>query len=91
MLLYDASVSSRSWLTRVHQLPGCALQTAENFRQLCTGEAGTGKSTGKPLHFKGVPFHRIIQGFMAQVRTMLNTGSCAISIRYGRWHDEQGN
>ena len=39
--------------------------TAENFRCLCTGEKGTGKS-GKPLHFKGAPFHRIIQGFMAQ-------------------------
>ena len=43
-------------------------QTAENFRQLCTGEAGTGKSTGLPLHFKGAPFHRIIKGFMIQAR-----------------------
>lgn len=33
-------------------------KTAENFRALCTGEKGTGKSTGKPLHFKGCPFHR---------------------------------
>ena len=41
-------------------------QTAENFRQLCTGEAGTGSSTGLPLHFKGAPFHRIIRGFMIQ-------------------------
>lgn len=42
--------------------------TAENFRALCTGEKGRGKF-GKPLHFKGCPFHRIIPGFMAQVRT----------------------
>jgi cyclophilin family peptidyl-prolyl cis-trans isomerase len=42
------------------------MQTAENFRQLCTGEAGTGKATGLPLHFKGSPFHRIIRGFMVQ-------------------------
>merc|ERR1712228_831814 len=39
--------------------------TSETFRALCTGEKGTGKS-GRPLHFKGAPFHRIIPGFMAQ-------------------------
>ena len=40
-------------------------KTAENFAQLTTGEAGIGNS-GKPLHFKGSSFHRIIPGFMAQ-------------------------
>jgi len=38
---------------------------AENFGELRTGEGGRG-TTGKMLHYKGSPFHRIIPGFMAQ-------------------------
>merc|ERR1712166_840677 len=40
-------------------------KTAENFRCPCTGEKGNGKS-GKPLHFKGSAFHRVITDFMCQ-------------------------
>lgn len=40
-------------------------RTCENFRCLCTGERGIGRS-GKKLHFKHSKFHRIITNFMCQ-------------------------
>ena len=40
-------------------------RTADNFRFLCTGEKGIGRS-GKALHYRGCVFHRIINDFMIQ-------------------------
>lgn len=45
--------------------------TANNFVELCTGQAGIGKTTGKPLSFKGTIFHRVVKNFMIQVSILI--------------------
>ena len=55
--------------------PKVAPLACENFLALCTGEKGKGKS-GKPLHYIGTPFHRIVTGFVAQGGD-ISTGTAA--------------
>mmetsp|Transcript_37263 Transcript_37263/g.57792 ORF Transcript_37263/g.57792 Transcript_37263/m.57792 type:complete len:190 (-) Transcript_37263:153-722(-) len=63
-------------------------KTAENFRCLCTGERGTGK-TGKKLHFKGSTFHRVIPGFMCQGGDFTrHNGTGGEGIFGEQWPDE---
>ena len=63
-------------------------KTAKNFSTLATGSAGKGNS-GKPLHFKGSKFHRIIPGFMAQGGDFTaGNGTGGESIYGSKFNDE---
>ena len=63
-------------------------KTTKNFATLCDGSAGMGNS-GKPLHFKGSKFHRVIPQFMAQGGDFtLGDGRGGESIYGAKFDDE---
>jgi peptidylprolyl isomerase len=65
-VFFDITIGDKAAGRIVFELFADAVpKTAENFRALCTGEKGMG-TQGKPLHYKGCRFHRVIQQFMCQ-------------------------
>lgn len=62
--------------------------TANNFRALCTGENGSDPS-GKPLHYKGSRFHRVISGYRLEGGDFTNgNGTGGRSIYGEKFRDE---
>jgi hypothetical protein len=61
--------------------PNCA----QNFACLCTGEKGKAKGSSAPLHYSGVPFHRMVKGSLIQGGDVaMHNGSGGESIWSGR-------
>ena len=64
-VFFDVNISGSPAGRIIFELAPETPITSENFRALCTGERGLGRA-GKPLHFRGSKFHRIIPKFMIQ-------------------------
>ena len=69
-------------------------KTAENFRQLCTGE--TKGSNGKPMGYKGCKFHRVVSNRISIPFFLSKAVFCArvyfpLGISMGHLTDEKND
>ncbi|CAD7002950.1 unnamed protein product [Ceratitis capitata] len=63
-------------------------KSAENFRALCTGEKGNG-TLGKPLHYKGIRFHKVTSLYVAQSGDVVNNDGTSGESIYGPIFDDE--
>merc|ERR1712135_163483 len=66
-----------------------APRTADNFRQLCTGEHNGVTARGKPFHFKGSVLHRMVPGLMVQGGDFENANGTGGESIYGRRFEDE--
>lgn len=88
VVFFDISIGgTHQGRVKMELFADVAPRTAENFRQLCTGELRD--EAGAPLGYKGTSFHRVIRGFMVQGGDFVNgDGTGAESIYGGEFDDE---
>ena len=65
-------------------------KTAENFRQLCTGEGGLHVLSRRPLHYKGTPIHRIVRGTCIQGGDITRGDGVGGESIYGGFFADEG-
>lgn len=86
----DISIGSRTGGRVVFELfSDVTPRTAENFRGLCTGEFGLGRTTKKKLSYEGCSFFRSVKGSHLQSGDFqFNNGDGGESIYGGKFADE---
>jgi len=90
-VFFDVAIGSNNNVGRIEfeLFDDVVPKTAENFRALCTGEKGVHSGSGKPFHYKGIKFHRIIPGFMIQGGDFTKqNGTGGVSIYGNKFRDE---
>lgn len=81
----DVAIGSKAAVRLVFALyTDSAPKTAENFRQLCTGEHEGLSERGKPFHYKGSVLHRMIPGLMVQGGDFESANGTGGESIYGR-------